>query len=76
MAANRYTWDAKSKMNTVNASTTLTYDAFGRMVEKNVSGTYTQIVYSPVGKKYAVRHCRRGSFHCRRGRRRSTHRQD
>jgi len=30
--------------------TCLTYDALGRMVEKNVAGTATQVVYSPVGK--------------------------
>ena len=35
-------------------STTITYDALGRMVEKNVSGTYTQIVYGPGGGKFAV----------------------
>ncbi len=32
----------------------MTYDAIGRMVEKNVSGTYTQIAYSPQGGKLAV----------------------
>jgi len=35
-------------------STTLTYDALGRMVEQNQSGTYFQIVYSPTGKKLAM----------------------
>lgn len=35
-------------------STTLTYDALGRMVEQNQSGTYFQIVYSPRGKKLAI----------------------
>ena len=35
-------------------STTVTYDAFGRMVEKNVGGAYTQIVYGPLGTKFAV----------------------
>ena len=47
-----YTWSAYGKMLSVD-TTTLTYDAFGRMVEKNVSGTYTQIVYSPLGSKFA-----------------------
>ena len=35
-------------------STTATYDALGRMVEKAVGTTYTQIVYSPLGGKIAV----------------------
>jgi RHS repeat-associated protein len=48
-----YAWDAESKMHSED-TTTLTYDAFGRMVEKAVSTTYTQIVYSPLGKKVAV----------------------
>ena len=48
-----YTWDAESKMVAVD-TTTVTYDALGRMVEKNVGGVYTQIVYAPMGNKYAV----------------------
>jgi len=48
-----YGWDAESKMVSVD-TTTVTYDALGRMVEKNVSGTYTQIVYGPQGGKFAV----------------------
>ncbi|HSS99440.1 MAG TPA: RHS repeat-associated core domain-containing protein [Terriglobales bacterium] len=48
-----YSWDAESKMTAVD-STTVTYDALGRMVEKNVSGTYTQIVYGPFGGKFTV----------------------
>lgn len=28
----------------------MTYDAFGRMVEQNRSGTYSEILYSPIGK--------------------------
>lgn len=51
--AHSYTWDAESKMISVD-TTTITYDALGRMVEKNVGGTYTQIVYSPQGKKFAL----------------------
>ena len=50
-----YGWDAESKMVSVD-STTVTYDALGRMVEKNVSGTYTRIVYGPQGGKFAVMH--------------------
>jgi RHS repeat-associated protein len=48
-----YSWDAEGKTVSVD-STTITVDALGRMVEKNVSGTYTQIVYSPLGAKYAT----------------------
>ncbi|HTV55919.1 MAG TPA: hypothetical protein VMI06_13530, partial [Terriglobia bacterium] len=51
-----YSWDVFGKMLTVDSTTCgtngtcLTYDALGRMVEKNVSGTYTEVLYSPVGK--------------------------
>jgi RHS repeat-associated protein len=48
-----YTWDAESKLVGVD-STTITYDALGRTVEKNVSGTYTQIVYGTAGNKFAT----------------------
>jgi RHS repeat-associated protein len=48
-----YSWDAENKMYQVD-STTVTLDALGRMVEKAVGSTYTQIVYSPLGKKFAV----------------------
>ncbi len=48
-----YTWDAEGKMLSLD-STTLTYDALGRMVEQNQSGTYYQIVYTPMGHKLAV----------------------
>jgi RHS repeat-associated protein len=48
-----YTWDAEGKMLTVD-TTTLTHDALGRMVEKAVGTTYTQIVYSPLGGKFAL----------------------
>ncbi|MGH9511284.1 MAG: hypothetical protein ACRD2U_04015, partial [Terriglobales bacterium] len=48
-----YTWDAEAKTASID-STTLTYDALGRMVEQNQSGTYFQIVYSPLGKKFAM----------------------
>ena len=56
----KYTWDGYGNLSTItgaNGTITcgtsgicLTYDAFGRMVEKNVSGTYTEVLYSPVGK--------------------------
>jgi RHS repeat-associated protein len=48
-----YGWDGFGKMATID-SASVTYDAFGRMVENNASGTYTQIVYSPLGNKLAV----------------------
>ncbi|MGH9528889.1 MAG: hypothetical protein ACRD2S_03115 [Terriglobales bacterium] len=32
----------------------MTYDALGRQVEQNQSGTYFQIVYTPAGSKMAV----------------------
>ena len=47
------TWNALNQPITVN-STTATYDALGRMVEKGVSGTYTQFVYNPDGTSLAV----------------------
>jgi RHS repeat-associated protein len=48
-----YTWDAEGtalSIDTVN----LTYDALGRMVEQNRSGSYTEIVYGPTGGKLAL----------------------
>jgi RHS repeat-associated protein len=48
-----YTWDAEGKVLSID-TVNLTYDAMGRMVEQNRSGTYTQIVYSPTGSKLAL----------------------
>ncbi len=45
-----YTWNVYGKPATVDSTTTLTYDAFDSLVEKNASGTYSQIEYSPIGK--------------------------
>jgi RHS repeat-associated protein len=51
-----YTWNAEGHPATIDSSacgsngTCGTYDAFGRIVEKNVAGAYTQFLYSPVGK--------------------------
>ena len=42
------TWNALNQPISVN-STTATYDALGRMVEKGSGGTYTQFVFSPAG---------------------------
>ncbi|HEY6764491.1 MAG TPA: RHS repeat-associated core domain-containing protein, partial [Candidatus Sulfotelmatobacter sp.] len=57
---NSYTWDIYGKMSSVrngnsaavcgSSGTCLTYDASGNMVEKNVAGVYTEILYSPIGK--------------------------
>jgi RHS repeat-associated protein len=47
--AHTYTWDAYGKPATIDG-VGLTYDALGRMVEQNRSGTYQEILYSPVGK--------------------------
>jgi len=57
---NVYTWNLDSHPISINTApnqavcgtsgTCLTYDALGRMVEKNASGTYRQILYSPIGK--------------------------
>lgn len=53
-------WDGQGKLASVypgNGTSTcgssgwcLTYDALGRMVELNASGTYTEMLYSPIGK--------------------------
>ncbi len=50
--ANVYTYDARSRPATV-ASTQITYDAFGRMVDLNNGSSRTQIVYDPRGTKFA-----------------------
>ena len=57
---NSYTWDVYGKMSSVRSGNTaaacgssgtcLTYDANENLVEKNVAGVYTEILYSPVGK--------------------------
>ena len=48
-----FTWDADSNPITIG-SVSLTYDAFDRMVEQSVSGTNSEIVYSPGGVKLAL----------------------
>jgi RHS repeat-associated protein len=50
---NTYAWDANGRPVTAD-SVGLTYDALGRMVEQNRSGTYTEIVYAPGGAKLAL----------------------
>ena len=43
-----YAWDANGRPVTIDG-VGVTYDALGRMVEQNRSGTYTQFEYSPTG---------------------------
>jgi RHS repeat-associated protein len=50
---NTYAWDANGRPVTADG-VGLTYDALGRMVEQNRSGTYTEIAYSPGGAKLAL----------------------
>ncbi len=47
-----YTYDAEGRQTTA-AGVQTTFDALGRAVELNNGGTYTQIVYSPSGSKFA-----------------------
>ena len=51
--AHNYTWDFFGNPITID-SVGLTNDAFGRMVEQNRSGVFTQFVYSPQGGKLAI----------------------
>ncbi len=48
-----YAWDAASRPVTIDG-VGVTYDALGRMVEQNRSGTYTEIVYAPSGAKLSL----------------------
>jgi RHS repeat-associated protein len=48
-----YAFDANGNPVTVD-TIAVTYDALGRMVEQNRSGSYTEIVYSPSGVKLAL----------------------
>lgn len=48
-----YAWDSANKAITVD-TVGATYDALGRMVEQNRSGTYTQFAYGPSGAKLAI----------------------
>src|ERR1700735_5441367 len=50
----QYGWDSEGRPVTIDTSITLTYDALDRMVEQNNSGTYTQIVYDPLGEKFGL----------------------
>jgi RHS repeat-associated protein len=46
---NTYTWNVYGNPVTIG-SKTLTYDAFGREAEIGSGSTYTQVLYSPIGK--------------------------
>jgi RHS repeat-associated protein len=48
-----YSWDAEGKQIGID-SLTATYDALGRMVELNSSGTYTQTIYGLGSEKLAL----------------------
>jgi RHS repeat-associated protein len=48
-----YTWDSEGNPATID-SIGLTYDALDRVVEQNQSGTYYQIVYTPMGSKLGL----------------------
>jgi RHS repeat-associated protein len=48
-----YTWDVDGRPLTIDGIGA-TYDALGRMVELNRSGTYTEIAYTPSGDKLAL----------------------
>lgn len=48
--AHTYAWDPNFQNPSTIDGIGLTYDALNRMVEQNASGTYTQILYSPLGK--------------------------
>jgi RHS repeat-associated protein len=50
---NTYAWDSNGRPVTVD-TVGVTYDALGRMVEQNKSGTYSEIVYGPFGTKLAI----------------------
>jgi RHS repeat-associated protein len=48
-----YAWDAYSRPITIDG-VSVTYDALGRMVEENKSGTYSQFVYAPTAAKLEI----------------------
>ena len=52
---NSYSYDVEGRPVSAGGVTAI-YDAFGRAVEINNGGTYTQIVYGPSGQKFAYLH--------------------
>ena len=51
--AHTYTWEVNGRPLTIDG-VGITYDALGRMVERESGGTYTQVVYAPTGGKLAI----------------------
>ena len=49
---NTYSYDAEGH-SVLSGGVQTSFDAFGRAMEQNRNGTYTQIVYSPTGQKFA-----------------------
>ena len=49
---NTYSYDVEGRAVSSGGVQT-SFDAFGRAMEQNRNGTYTQIVYSPTGQKFA-----------------------
>src|SRR5437868_9539522 len=48
-----YSWNADGRPITIDG-VSVTYDALGRMVERNNSGTFSEIVYAPTGAKIEI----------------------
>src|SRR6185437_10089892 len=48
-----YAWDVATRPTTID-TVTVTYDALERVVEENKSGSYTEIVYAPMGNRLAL----------------------
>jgi YD repeat-containing protein len=48
-----YTWNADGRPITIDGAS-VTYDALGRMVERNNSGAYSEIVYAPTADKIEI----------------------
>ena len=52
-SAHTYSWNVDGRPVVID-SVSLTYDAFGHVVEQNRANGYTQIVYGPTGTKLAI----------------------
>lgn len=48
-----YAWDTEARPTTID-TVAVTYDALGRMVAQNESGSYAEIVYDALGNKLAL----------------------
>jgi RHS repeat-associated protein len=49
----QYSWNSEGRPVTID-TVTLTYDALNRMVEQGTGSSYQQIVYDPLGEKFAL----------------------